>query len=203
MEKKTAHAAEQDRPDILTRRQEWFDTQPDLDPERLVFIDETWASTNMARRYGRCRRGQRLRSAVPHGHWKTTTFVAGLRLTGIVAPMVLDGPINGRSFQTYVDRVLIPDLRPGDIVIMDNLGSHKGPGVQAAIEAAGATVRYLPPYSPDFNPIEKAFSKLKAHLRKAAERTRDALWDRIGTLINQVTPTECANFFTAAGYEPD
>lgn len=117
--------------------------------------------------------------------------------------MVLDGPINGRSFQTYVDRVLIPDLRPGDIVIMDNLGSHKGPGVQAAIEAAGATVRYLPPYSPDFNPIEKAFSKLKAHLRKAAERTRDALWDRIGTLINQVTPTECANFFTAAGYEPD
>ena len=203
MEKKTAHAAEQDRPDILTRRQEWFDAQPDLDPARLVFIDETWASTNMARRYGRCRRGQRLRSAVPHGHWKTTTFIAGLRLTGIVAPMVLDGPINGRSFQTYVDRVLVPDLRPGDIVIMDNLGSHKGPGVQAAIEAAGATVRYLPPYSPDFNPIEKAFSKLKAHLRKAAERTRDALWDRISTLINQVTPTECANFFTAAGYEPD
>lgn len=203
MEKKTAHAAEQDRPDILTRRQEWFDAQPDLDPARLVFIDETWASTNMARRYGRCRRGQRLRSAVPHGHWKTTTFIAGLRLTGIVAPMVLDGPINGRSFQTYVDRVLVPDLRPGDIVIMDNLGSHKGPGVQAAIEAAGATVRYLPPYSPDFNPIEKAFSKLKAHLRKAAERTRDALWDRIGTLIDQITPTECANFFTAAGYEPD
>ncbi|MBS1055132.1 IS630 family transposase, partial [Gluconobacter kondonii] len=172
MEKKTAHAAEQDRPDILTRRQEWFDAQPDLDPARLVFIDATWASTNMARCYGRCRRGQRLRSAVPHGHWKTTTFIAGLRLTGIVAPMVLDGPINGRSFQTYVDRVLVPDLRPGDIVIMDNLGSHKGPGVQAAIEAAGATVRYLPPYSPDFNPIEKAFSKLKAHLRKAAERTR-------------------------------
>ncbi|MBS1084087.1 IS630 family transposase, partial [Gluconobacter kondonii] len=156
-----------------------------------------------ARRYGRCRRGQRLRSAVPHGHWKTTTFIAGLRLTGIVAPMVLDGPINGCSFQTYVDRVLVPDLRPGDIVIMDNLGSHKGPGVQAAIEAAGATVRYLPPYSPDFNPIEKAFSKLKAHLRKAAERTRGALWDRIGTLIDQITPTECANFFTAAGYEPD
>lgn len=123
---------------------------------------------------------------MPHGHWKTTTFVAGLRLTGIIAPMVLDGPINGRSFQTYVDRVLMPDLRPGNIVIMDNLGSHKGPGVQAAIEAAGATVRYLPPYSPDFNPIEKAFSKLKAPLRKAAERTRDALWDRIGTLIDPV-----------------
>jgi transposase len=202
MEKKTAHAAEQDRPDILTRRQEWFDAQPDLDPARLVFIDETWASTNMARRYGRCRRGQRLRSAVPHGHWKTTTFIAGLRLTGIVAPMVLDGPINGRSFQTWVDRMLIPDLCPGDI-IMDNLSSHKRPGVQASIEAAGAAVRYLPPYSPDFNPIEMAFSKIKAHLRKAAERTRDALWDRIGTLIDQITPTECANFFTAAGYEPD
>ncbi|TCS31454.1 transposase, partial [Acidomonas methanolica] len=143
------------------------------------------------------------RSAVPHGHWKTTTFIAGLRLTGIVAPMVLDGPINSRSFQAYVDRILVPDLRPGDIVIMDNLGSHKGPGVQAAIEAAGATLRYLPPYSPDFNPIEMAFSKLKAHLRHAAERTRDALWDRIGILIDQVSPAECVNFFTAAGYEPD
>lgn len=157
----------------------------------------------MARRYGQCLRGQGLRSAVPHGHWKTTTFVAGLQVTGIVVPMVLDGPINGRSFQIYIDRVLVPDLRPGDIVIMDNLGSHKGPGVQAAIEAAGATVRYLPPYSRDFNPIEKTFSKLKAHLRKAAERTRDALWDRIGALIDQITPTECENFFTAAGYEPD
>jgi len=203
MEKKSAHAAEQDRPDVLTRRQKWFDAQPDLDPERLVFIDETWASTNMARRYGRCRRGQRLRSAVPHGHWKTTTFIAGLRLTGLVAPMVLDGPINGRSFQTYVERVLVPDLRPGDIVVMDNLGSHKGPGVQAAIEAVGASLRFLPPYSPDFNPIEMAFSKLKAHLRRAAERTREGLWNRIGSLIDQVAPTECANFFTAAGYEPE
>jgi len=145
MEKKSAHAAEQGRTDILTRRQEWFDSQPDLALERLVFIDEAWASTNMARRHGRCRRGQRLRSAVPHGHWKTTTFIAGLRLTGIVAPMVLDGPISGRSFLTYVERVLVPDLRPGDIVVMDNLGSHKGPGVQAAIEAAGASLRFLPP----------------------------------------------------------
>jgi transposase len=140
---------------------------------------------------------------VPHGHWKTTTFIAGLRLTGIVAPMVLDGPINGRSFQTYVERVLVPDLHPGDIVIMDNLGSHKGPGVHAAIEAAGASLQFLPPYSPDFNPIEMAFSKLKAQLRRAAERTRDALWDRIGILIDQVSPAECVNFFTAAGYEPD
>ncbi|GBQ14842.1 transposase [Swaminathania salitolerans LMG 21291] len=140
---------------------------------------------------------------MPHGHWKTTTFIAGLRLTGIVAPMVLDGPINGRSFLTNVERVLVPDLRPGDIVVMDNLGSHKGPGVQAAIEAAGASLRFLPPYSPDFNPIEMAFSKLKAHLRRAAERTRDGLWDRIGKLIDQVAPAECANFFTAAGYKPD
>ncbi|NIE81811.1 IS630 family transposase, partial [Asaia sp. As-1742] len=172
-------------------------------PERLVFIDETWASTNMERRYGRCRRGQRLRSPVPHGHWKTTTFIAGLRLNGIVAPMVQDGPINGRSFQTYVERVLVADLLPGDIVIMDNLGSHKGPGVQKAIEAAGASLQFLPLYSPDFNPIEMTFSKLKAHIRRAAERTRDALWDRIGSLIDQVSPAECPNFFTAAGYEPD
>jgi len=203
MEKKSAHAAEQDRPDILTRRQDRFDTQPELDPERLVFLDETWASTNMARRHGRSRRGQRLRPAVPHGHWKTTTFIAGLRLTGIVAPMVLDGPVNGRSFQTYVERVLVPDLRPGDIVVMDNPGLHKGAGVQAAIEAAGASLRFLPPYSPDFNPIEMAFSKLKAHLRRAAERTRKGLWDRISILIDQVAPAECANFFTAAGYEPE
>ncbi|AHI24956.1 transposase [Komagataeibacter xylinus] len=203
MEKKTAHAAEQDRPDVLKRRQDWFNAQPDLDPDRLVFIDETWASTNMARRYGRAPRGQRLRSAVPHGHWKTTTFIAGLRLTGLVAPMVLDGPVNGRSFQIYVERVLVPDLRPGDVVVMDNLGSHKGAAVQAAIETAGATLLFLPPYSPDFNPIEMAFSKLKAHLRRAAERTRHALWDRIASLIDLFTPTECANFFTAAGYEPD
>ena len=202
MEKKTAHASEQDRPDILKRREEWFDGQLDLDPERLVFIDETWASTNMARRYGRAPRGERLRVGVPHGHWKTTTFVAGLRLTGMVAPMVLDGPINGVSFQAYIDQVLVPELRPGDIVIMDNLGSHKGAGVRAAIEAAGASLLYLPPYSPDFNPIENAFSKLKALLRKAAERTVDGLWNTIGALLPAFTPQECANFFAAAGYEP-
>jgi transposase len=202
VEKKTAHASEQDRPDILKRREDWFEAQPDLDPERLVFIDETWASTNMARRYGRAPRGERLRVGVPHGHWKTTTFVAGLRLTGMVAPMVLDGPINGVSFQAYVDQVLVPELRPGDIVIMDNLGSHKGAGVRDAIEAAGASLLYLPPYSPDFNPIENAFSKLKALLRKAAERTVDGLWNTIGVLLPAFTPQECANFFAAAGYEP-
>jgi transposase len=202
VEKKTAHASEQDRPDVLKRREDWFAGQLDLDPERLVFIDETWTSTNMARRYGRAPKGERLRAGIPHGHWKTTTFVAGLRRNGMVAPMVLDGPINGVAFQAYVDQVLVPDLRAGDIVVMDNLGSHKGENVRNAIEATGARLLYLPPYSPDFNPIEKAFSKIKAHLRKAAERTVEGLWNRIGALLPTFTPQECANYFEAAGYEP-
>lgn len=185
----------------MKRREDWFAKQLDLDPERLVFIDETWAATNMARRYGRAPKGERLRAGIPHGHWKTTTFVAGLRMTGMVAPMVLDGPINGHAFQAYVDQVLVPELKPGDIVIMDNLGSHKGVGVRQAIEAAGAELLYLPPYSPDFNPIENAFSKLKALLRKAAERTLDGLWAAIGALIPAFTPQECANYFAAAGYD--
>ncbi len=157
----------------------------------------------MARTHGRAPRGQRLRAAVPHGHWKTTTFVAGLRNSGMIAPMVLDGPINGELFEAYVEQVLVPDLRPGDIVIMDNLGSHKGAGVRPAIETAGATLFYLPPYSPDFNPIEKAFAKLKAMLRKAAARTIDALWKTIAQIIETFTPTECANYFAAAGYDPE
>jgi hypothetical protein len=148
VEKKIAHASEQDRPDILKRREDWFEGQLDLDPERLVFIDETWASTNMARRRGRAPRGERIRVGIPHGHWKTTTFVAGLRRTGMIAPIALDGPINGAAFQAYVDQFLVPELREGDIVIMDNLGSHKGKGVREAIEAAGANLLYLPPYSP-------------------------------------------------------
>jgi transposase len=200
-EKKSAHAAEQERPDVLRRRETWFEGQLDLDPARLVFIDETWASTNMARLRGRAPRGQRLRAAVPHGHWKTTTFVAGLRQDGIVAPFVLDGPINRDAFEAYVARVLVPDLRPGDLVIMDNLSSHKGPRVREMIEAAGASLRYLPPYSPDFNPIENAFAKLKTLLRKAAERTVGALWARIGILLDAFTPVECANYFAAAGYD--
>jgi transposase len=157
----------------------------------------------MARWRGRAPRGERLRAGVPHGHWKTTTFVAGLRLDGIAAPMVLDGPINRDTFQAYIDQVLVPELRPGDVVIMDNLGSHKGPEVRHAIEAAGASLLYLPPYSPDFNPIENAFATLKALLRKAAERTVGALWERIGILLDTFTPTECANYFSAAGYDPD
>ena len=185
----------------MKRRADWFEGQLDLDPERLVFIDETWASTNMARRYGRAPRGQRLRMSVPHGHWKTTTFVGALRLTGMTAPMVLDGPINGLAFQAYIDQVLVPELKAGDVVVMDNLGSHKGAGVRAAIEAAGARLLYLPPYSPDFNPIENAFAKLKARLRKAAERTVEGLWTKIGELLPAFTPRECANYFAAAGYD--
>lgn len=155
----------------------------------------------MARLRGRAPRGERCRAGVPHGHWKTTTFVAGLRSRGIAAPFVLDGPINRVAFEAYVDKVLVPELRSGDIVIMDNLSSHKGPRVREMIEAAGATLLFLPPYSPDFNPIENAFSKLKAHLRKAAERTVDGLWSVIGRVIDLFTPDECRNFFKAAGYD--
>ena len=187
----------------MKQREDWFEGQLDLDPARLVFIDETWASTNMARLRGRALKGERLRAAIPHGHWKTTTFVAGLRLSGMAAPMVLDGPINREAFHAYVEQILVPELSPGDVVIMDNLGSHKGPAVRAAIEAAGARLLYLPPYSPDFNPIENAFSKLKAHLRKAAERTVEGLWRKIGSVIDLFTPQDCANFFAAAGYDPD
>ena len=187
----------------MKRREDWFDGQLDLDPAHLVFVDETWASTAMARLRGRARKGERLRAGIPHGHWKTTTFVAGLRLTGMVAPMVLDGPINRDAFRAYVNQVLVPELTPGDIVVMDNLSSHKGTGVREAIEAAGATLLYLPPYSPDFNPIENAFAKLKALLRKAAERSVDGLWTAIGSLIDRFTPQECANYFKAAGYDPD
>jgi transposase len=185
----------------VKRREDWFEGQLDLDPDRLVFIDETWASTNMARRYGRAPRGQRLRMSLPHGHWKTTTFVGALRRTGMVAPMVLDGPINGLAFQAYVDQVLVPELKSGDVVVMDNLGSHKGAGVRSAIEKAGASLLYLPPYSPDFNPIENAFAKLKALLRKAAQRTVEGLWTKIADLLPAFTPPECANYFAAAGYD--
>ena len=157
----------------------------------------------MARLRGRAPRGERLRTSLPHGHWRTTTFVAGLRLEGMTAPMVIDGPINGEIFRAYVERVLVPTLRPGDVVIMDNLGSHKGAAVREAIEATGAELRFLPPYSPDFNPIENAFSKFKALLRKAAARTRDALWTAVADALDAFSPDECANYFTAAGYEPE
>lgn len=154
----------------------------------------------MVRRFGRCPRGKRLVEAVPHGHWKTTTFVAGLRLNGLSAPCVIDGPINGDWFIAYVEQALAPTLAAGDIVIMDNLSSHKVTGVRAAIEARGAELLYLPPYSPDFNPIEQAFAKLKALLRKAATRSIDALWNAIGQMTAKFTPGECANYFQNSGY---
>ncbi len=167
-----------------------------------MFIDETWTATNMTRSHGRCRRGERLRMGFPHGHRKTTTLVAGLRMTGMIAPMVLDGPINGDWFEAYVRHVLVPELRPGDVVIMDNLSSHKRPIVQELIEAAKARLLFLPPYSPDFNPIEKAFSRLKAMLRKIGERSVSGLWNRIGSLVDIFQPAECANYFIACGYDP-
>lgn len=188
---------------MRARRRAWFDAQPDLDPHRLIFIDETGANTKMARLRGRALKGERCRAAIPHGHWKTTTFTAGIRLDGLMAPMLLDGPMHGAAFLAYVNQVLVPELVPGDIVVMDNLPAHKVAGVRKAIEAAGATLRYLPPYSPDFNPIEMAFSKLKALLRKAAARTIDDLWDTIAQSLDAFTPTECANFFAAAGYDRD
>jgi transposase len=188
---------------VKAAREAWFEGQLDLDPKRLIFIDETGASTKMARLRGRAKRGQRCRAAIPHGHWKTTTFTAGLRLNGLAAPMVLDGPMNGEAFLAYIKQVLVPELEKGDIVIMDNLPAHKVNGVRQAIEGAGARLLYLPPYSPDFNPIEMAFSKLKALLRKAAARTIPELWDTIAESLNHFTPQECKNYFAAAGYDPD
>ena len=188
---------------MLRQRWAWFEGQIDLDPDRLVFVDESWASTNMTRRYGRCPRGERLRMSVPHGHWKTTTLIAGLRNSGIVAPFVIDRPVNRAIFEAWVEHVLVPTLRAGDVVVMDNLACHKGPRARALIEAAGAELRHLPPYSPDFNPIENAFAKLKALLRKEAARTVNALWNAIGRLVDLITPAECVNMFAAAGYDPD
>ena len=194
------HAAEQERPDVARRRYWWKKYQPRLDIERLVFIDETWAKTNMAPIRGWCRKGERLVARVPHGHWKTMTFLAGLRADGITAPCVFDGPINGESFRLYVEQMLAPSLRPGDIVIMDNLGSHKGEIIRTLIKAAGARLLFLPPYSPDLNPIEQVFAKLKHLLRKAKERTVDAAWRRIGQLLTAFSSDECRNYFITAGW---
>jgi transposase len=193
-------ATEQDRADIAEARKEWRSSQPDLNPERLVFLDETGAKTNMVRLYGRAPRGQRLFAPVPYGHWMTTTFVAALRHEEITAPCVFDGPMNGASFLTYVEHFLAPALRQGDIVVMDNLASHKVKGVRQAIEQAGATVRYLPAYSPDLNPIEQAFAKLKAALRKAAARTFDTLIEAIADTLDTFTSKECANYIANSGY---
>ena len=185
---------------MARKRERWRRHQARLDPRRLVFIDETWAKTNMTRTHGRSARGQRLVDRVPHGHWKTMTFLAALRCDRIDAPFVLDGPINGEWFLAYVQQLLIPTLSPGDVVIMDNLGSHKGKAVRRAIRRAGAHLIFLPPYSPDLNPIEQVFAKLKALLRKAAERSVEATWRRIGQLLDRFTPAECANYLVNSGY---
>jgi transposase len=197
-QKKSLHAAEQDRSDVAEARRVFIRRQPALDRDHLVFIDETWAATNMARRYGRAGRGLRLLAPVPHGHWKVTTLVAGLRATGITAPCVFDGAINGERFRANVEQMLAPTLRPQDIVMLDNLTSHKAAGVAEAIAAQGAQLVYLPPYSPDLNPIEQAFAKFKAALRKAAARTREGLWQLIGQTLDR-QPQECRNFFKNAG----
>lgn len=203
VQKKSAHALEQERPDILKRRRAWFDGQLDLDPAKLVFIDgpKDGLSTKMARLRGRAPRGERCRAGVPHGHWKTTTFTGAL--SGMTAPFVYDGAMNGSVFLAYVEQVLVPTLEPGDVVIMDNLPAHKVAGVRDAIETAGASLLFLPPYSPDFNPIENAFAKLKAMMRARAERTITALWNAVGPIVELFTKAECANYFKPAGYEPD
>jgi transposase len=194
------HAAEQDRPDIARRRAWWKRYQPRIAPQRLVFVDETWTKTNMTRRHGWYRRGSPLNAKIPHGRWRTMTFLAALRHDRITAPFVLDGPINGDSFRVYIERVLLPTLKAGDIVIMDNLGSHKASAIRRILRQAGARLIFLPPYSPDLNPIEQVFAKLKTLLRKADERTVDGLWQRIGQLLQCFTPAECANYLRNAGY---
>jgi transposase len=185
---------------VAEARAAWRDEQKRLDPRRLVFIDETWASTNMTPRYGRCEKGKRLIAHAPFGHWKTTTFVAALRHDRLTAPCVFDGPINGAKFRAYIEQILVPTLEPGDIVAMDNLASHKVAGVRQAIEGAGAERRFLPPYSPDMDPIEPAFAKVKHRLRKMARRTIDGLWAAVGVAIDDFSPAECLNYFQSAGY---
>lgn len=197
---KSLGAAERDRPDVRRLREGWAARLAGVAAEHLVFLDETSATTKMTRRRGRCARGQRLVMTVPHGHCKTTTLVVALRTAGLEAPTVIDGAMNGDLFLAYVQQQLVPELHEGDVVVMGNLASHEKAGVVEAIEAAGARVEYLPPYSPDYNPIELAFSKPKALLRKAGERTVDGLWKLIGRLMDEFTPTQCQNFLRHCGY---
>ncbi len=198
--KKTVLPAEQARPDIARKRERWKTHQGRIEPGRLVFIDETWVKTNMAPLRGWGPRGQRLEARVPHGHWKTLTFIAALRADRVDAPWVIDGPINGELFTLYGERVLVPTLAKGDVVILDNLGSHKGQAARRAIRAVGAHLLFLPPYSPDLNPIEQLFAKLKHLIRKAEPRTVEATWRRVGDLLDLFSPTECANYLKNAGY---
>jgi transposase len=188
---------------VREKRRWWEILVQPQSAHKLVFLDETGADTKMIRRYGWGPKSARVISHVPHGHWKTTTFLAALRTTGLTAPLVLDGPMTGECFLAYIQQFLAPTLRPGDIVIMDNLSSHKQAGVVETIRHVGADVFYLPPYSPDLNPIEKVFAKLKTLLRNHAERTTEALWNRIGTLMEAFTPTECTNSIRHCGYRAD
>jgi transposase len=198
--KKTLFALEQGRSDIARRRRRWRSWQASLDPRRLVFIDETWIKTSMAPLRGWGPKGARLRGFAPHGHWRTLTFLGALRCNQLVAPCVFDGPINGECFRAYVEQQLVPVLKQGDIVIMDNLGSHKSAELRRMIRAAGARLWYLPPYSPDLNPIEQAFAKIKHWMRLAQKRTLEDVWRHIGTLVTAIQPTECNNYFQNAGY---
>lgn len=194
-------AGERDRPDVARRRAQWTKYQDRVEPERLVFIDETWTKTNMAPLRGWAPCGERLIAKVPHRRWTTTTFLAALRHDRIDAPWLLEGPIDGESFRTYVEKVLLPTLRQGDIVIMDNLGSHKSKAVRALIRSAGAKLLFLPKYSPDLNPIEQVFAKLKHLLRKAAARTVEAVCFAVGELLATFSADECANYFRNSGYQ--
>jgi transposase len=195
-------AGERDRPDVVRRRAQWTKYQDRIAPERLVFIDETWTKTNMAPLRGWAPRGKRCVAKVPHGRWNTTTFLAALRLDRIDAPWLLEGPIDGESFRTYVARVLVPTLRQGDVVVLDNLGSHKSKAVRELIRSTGAKLFFLPKYSPDLNPIEQVFAKLKHLLRKANVRSGQAIRAAIGEILQAFTPQECANYFTNSGYAP-
>jgi len=194
-------ASERDRPDVARRRAQWTAYQNRIEPCRLVFLDETWTKTNMAPLRGWAPCGARLKAKVPYGRWKTMTFLAALRHDRIDAPWLLDGPINGATFQIYVEKLLVPTLRPDDIVVMDNLGSHKGRAVRRAIRSAGAKLFFLPKYSPDLNPIEQVFAKLKHLLRNAAARTPETVCAATGQLLDSFTPHECANYFKNSGYE--
>jgi transposase len=185
---------------VARKRAWWRRHQHRIDASRLVFIDETWVKTNMTPLRGWGPRSERLRGSTPYGHWKTMTFIAGLRHDGITAPWVLDGPINGQAFAHWVERELIPTLKPGDIVVADNLGSHKGKAIRTALRKAGARIAFLPPYSPDLNPIEQMFAKLKHLMRKAEHRTVQATWQGVGALLDTFTPTECSNYLRNAGY---
>jgi transposase len=197
---KKSPAAEQDRPDVVAARKELKAEQPTLKASRLVFIDETAMTTKMTRLYGRAPVGARLVAKVPHGHWKTLTLVAALRVDGMTAPYVLDGAMDGLAFLAYVEQVLVPTLKKRDIVLMDNVRTHRVAGVSEAIEAAGAQLRYLPAYSPDLNAIENAYAKIKSDLRKGAARTVDALWKLVGRSVKAIAPSECAGYFRHAGY---